>query len=513
MTRRSRTPGYVAQRGGSSTQSTYVPGEAFDGYCVKFTNTSNEHLLVGSAAEYQFTQNDPFSIAIWFRMDTSDLSSDTGWMISNYYYTTPFKYWAIIMDQSSDQLYFRASDGTTTVQALADISVFHQDLRDDIWHLVVATFDGGGSSANAAIYIDGFLRGSGSGNLAGDISGDDLRIGNKPPTTVPWEGLMGPVGIWSAELTAAQAFELYNNGNNMDLRSGPAAASLVGYWRMGQDDTGTIVEDWSGYDNYATMVNMSVAADILPSVHYRAPYVYTPVSPGTKCIDFGGGGEKAENTSATPETLWMSTTKPFTVCFWTKATTGGGYYVALGDNFGSWIEGLWIRDMSSTQIQFELGNGAGTRYTRGIALMDTDEHRDGEWHFQLLRWDGTQYGFSYWWDGRRRIVSHSNLNNITDHTMSSIGQVHVGSGYTGKISGVAFWNRWITEAEIRQIYNNGTPINIPVDLSEDLIHYWPLGDDADDIYPILRDVVNGQYLTMTNMSSGDIVTDHPANPT
>ena len=74
---------------------------------------------------------------------------------------------------------------------------------------------------------------------------------------------------------------------------------------------------------------------------------------------------------------------------------------------------------------------------------------------------------------------------------------------------VALFDNQLSAAEVSAIYNSGTP----TDLSGEsyLLGYWRNGDTAGtSVYPTIEDYsTNSNDGTMTNMASGDIVTDVP----
>ena len=74
---------------------------------------------------------------------------------------------------------------------------------------------------------------------------------------------------------------------------------------------------------------------------------------------------------------------------------------------------------------------------------------------------------------------------------------------------VAIFDDNLSTAKVQSIYNSGTP----TDLSSEqyLIGYWRNGDTAGtSVFPTIEDYSSeGNDGTMTNMTSGDIITDVP----
>tara|TARA_R100001463_G_scaffold689_1_gene3119 strand:+ start:421 stop:1131 length:711 start_codon:yes stop_codon:yes gene_type:complete len=82
----------------------------------------------------------------------------------------------------------------------------------------------------------------------------------------------------------------------------------------------------------------------------------------------------------------------------------------------------------------------------------------------------------------------------------------------GSLDEVAFWSSVLSASEVTELYNSGTPIDLSSDTgnyssSSNLLNWWRMGDG--DTYPTIQDNQGSNDLTMTNMTSGDIVADVP----
>ena len=83
----------------------------------------------------------------------------------------------------------------------------------------------------------------------------------------------------------------------------------------------------------------------------------------------------------------------------------------------------------------------------------------------------------------------------------------IGSGFftSGNIDEVAVFNSELSASNVTSIYNSGSPADLT---SFSPVSWWRNGDS--DTYPTLNDNGSGSNNgTMTNMTSGDIVTDVP----
>lgn len=78
----------------------------------------------------------------------------------------------------------------------------------------------------------------------------------------------------------------------------------------------------------------------------------------------------------------------------------------------------------------------------------------------------------------------------------------------GIVDEVSVFNTDLSDAQILNIYNSGTPTDLSGE--SNLVGYWRNGDPTGTgAYPTIVDVSKGNDGTMTNMASGDIITTVP----
>lgn len=91
----------------------------------------------------------------------------------------------------------------------------------------------------------------------------------------------------------------------------------------------------------------------------------------------------------------------------------------------------------------------------------------------------------------------------------TLGARNTAFPYSGHMDEVMVWNKALSQAEVTELYNGGTPFD-PIDHSAygNLLSYWRMGDG--DTYPTIFDNdTGGADGTMTNMTAGSIVADVP----
>jgi hypothetical protein len=122
------------------------------------------------------------------------------------------------------------------------------------WHNIVGTYDG----TNVTLFFDGSQASTTTSSVPSTTSstqGNDTTVGRRTlgGGNFYFNGLIDEVAIWDSELSASDITAIYNSGSPVDLSS----YSPVGWWRMGDNDsgTGTTITDQGSGGNDGTLTN------------------------------------------------------------------------------------------------------------------------------------------------------------------------------------------------------------------------------------------------------------------
>jgi len=130
------------------------------------------------------------------------------------------------------------------------------------WHHLVLTYDGVDPlvSSSFAVYVDGVNYAVGSSAVA---LGNYANVNYVGKGAYQYEGLIDEFAIFNTELSASDITSIYNSGVPSDLTS----LSPVGWWRMGDNDsgTGTTITDQGSGGNDGTLVNGPTFSTDVPS--------------------------------------------------------------------------------------------------------------------------------------------------------------------------------------------------------------------------------------------------------
>jgi len=111
-------------------------------------------------------------------------------------------------------------------------------------------------------------------------------------------------------------------------------------------------------------------------------------------------------------------------------------------------------------------------------------------------------------DGVLKGTASATGNINTNNTILFLGDSGLGGFshvFNGEIDEVSIYSRGLTQSEVTSIYNGGVPND--VSSISNIEAWWRMGDG--DTFPTLTDNIGSNNGTMTNMTSGNIVTDVP----
>jgi len=136
-------------------------------------------------------------------------------------------------------------------------------LNDGNWHNISVSWL---QNTAAVLVIDGtqdtFTSAQSDRTLFSTTQPVLIAANNSTTPTQLFDGNLDEIALYGTDLSVAQMQTIYNSGVPLDLSTGPEAADLDAWWRMGDADTFPTLTDNSSNTNNATMVNME-AGDIV----------------------------------------------------------------------------------------------------------------------------------------------------------------------------------------------------------------------------------------------------------
>ena len=215
--------------------------------------------------------------------------------------------------------------------------------------------------------------------------------------------------------------------------------------------------------------------------------------------------------------LWFKTTDASTVGFPANNIFLLGKSNVIGGNteYTMQIE-------STGKIRFTLtGKGGGSPLNPFARLTTNTALNDGNWKHIIFTWDlgspVTTSNFKVYVNGSQdtsaTLVTSGTLTSVANGaaplTLATTGVGPFSSYLEGKLDEVFIVDDALSSSQVTDIYNGGTPIDMTT--INHLVGWWRNGDPTGTgAFPTIVDASsNSNDGTMTNMASGDIVTDVP----
>ncbi len=356
------------------------------------------------------------------------------------------------------------------------------------WHHIVVTVDATSNLSALKLYIDGSEVSAGDAAKSGTYtsfnvpSSNPLDIGARTSTSTYANQLIDEVAIFGSELSSSDVTAIYNSGVPTDL----ASYSPVGWWRMGDNDsgTGTTITDQGSGGNDASLVNGPVFSNNVPVAPLNNTY----------SLDFDGLNDHAITTASPVDMSDMANGYTFSTWMWREddpnLASNGGTLDWLGGPCAS-ADTSWNYPYLRWYLTDEYYGGNSLQYflwyhgnqQMGNYSLMTPK---GQWCHLVATWDGNTTVTLYL-DGAQvyqKTNAPSSLPSRADRFM-------IGKGaFTneGKVDEAAYWNRGLSASDITAIYNSG----VPTDLSSySPVGWWRCGDND-----------GGTGTTVTDQGSG-----------
>jgi len=182
--------------------------------------------------------------------------------------------------------------------------------------------------------------------------------------------------------------------------------------------------------------------------------------------------------------------------FWFKRSAGAG--TIMGEASYQYKYLLYI---NGNNLYFRAGLG----YRLFNNTATTNALNTSDWVHIVFTRDVSATEIKLYVDGT--LTQTKTTNNSNDFLLGGIGGVPTMTfgGIACKIDEVSCYDAVLDATAVSNIYNSGTPTDLTG--TSNLIAWYRNGDN--DTFPTINDNVGSNNGTMTNMVSGDIITDVP----
>ncbi len=416
---------------------------------------SNEYISVPNSTALQSVSQ--FSVSVWINPDTT-----SGTILGKQQYGL-WSGWTLGFGSTSGSscsggqiaYTFGPGWGCTTLAPVTSGS----------WQHIVMAFNG----STISFYRNGVLVQTFSSSAPATVS-SALFIGNTfdnggAPGGSYFDGRIDEVRIYHRGLSADEVGNLYRTTAPTGVDT-----SLKGYWSFnGEALSGTTAYDWSGAGNNGTLTN--------------GPII-TKGQVG-QALSFDGTDDYVVGTAA-------ATADVFTYSAWINPSTNSGTIIGTTSNGIQWRLSTGKLNLVAAGVT-EIGSSTETVPMNAWTHVSLTNDASGNYTFYINGHDAGGRGTNaYNYDNQRPAIGSRYHDNASEL-------------FTGIIDEVRIYNRALTAAEIKSLYNRGAPDKTNAGSSQaqgtgrldsDLRAYYPLdngsGTTATDAS------TNGNNGTLTN---------------
>lgn len=200
-----------------------------------------------------FERTDAFTLSVWF----STTASVSAFMLANAQNDSTARGYSLVLRNTGQIALSLNNNGNGDANALK-VNSSATGFNDGSLHNVLISYDGSSSASGVAVYLDGIAIATTtqSNTLSATIVGTNtLAVGANGSVVSPFTGTLQHAAIWSSELSAAHAAEVYNAGVPPDLMALATAPDPVIWWKIDGSDAvgagGVPDHSASGFDGTA----------------------------------------------------------------------------------------------------------------------------------------------------------------------------------------------------------------------------------------------------------------------
>ena len=170
----------------------------------------NDYLTLGSSSAFNFERTNPFSVSLWVKADANVAAWSS--LISKMVVGGTWTGWIVELDPNYKISFALVSSWSSNV--LRQVST-GQAINDNLWHHVVATYDGSSSPSGMKIYVDGIPQSTNNdfNSLSASIQNSVLpQISGRNGLNSLFKGLIDEPAIYNRALSADEIQQQYQDG-------------------------------------------------------------------------------------------------------------------------------------------------------------------------------------------------------------------------------------------------------------------------------------------------------------
>jgi hypothetical protein len=428
--------GFDLTTAGTASLTTGKDGETNGAYDL---DGSGDYLYHADNSAFESTNH---SMSCWFYLDTM---TGTNTLMGKMYTTTwtpPYVSYFIRIPNTGAIDY-----GINTSGTYNQFRTTSTPITTGTWYHLVATYDG----STRKIYIDGKLLESDSISATINHSNGQFRIGANLSSSEDLDGKVAKARFYNRALTEYEVQQLYIGYDTDENQVGTLNEAEMIYHFTGD------LTDSSGNSRTGTTIGTPTLTTDKNSVSNQA-YQFD---------GFGTTDAVNTNTSATD-----MGSKDISVSGWIKADSTNLETYVFGDWEGS--NRSYVLRLYNNTLQCFVGTGSATSGNGRPSVAYTDTTN---WHHFVCTYEDSSKLNSLYLDGVLVDTDTADSNRGLSTSDFAIGNVDAAGTQTkafdGKIDEVRFYNRVLTDTEIKMLYYGYDTTASSVDMfDEDLYAFF-----------------------------------------
>ena len=425
---------------GIATSTFYTTGKL--GQAFNFDGT-DDYIETGNTSTLNFERTDRFSVGVWVKTATTQTGRE---ILGNGAYSQ--NGWSVI-NIDTNQVRFalaNSSSNRVVIDANPPASYYAGS-----WTYIVFTYDGTSLASGVISYMNGGLvtQDTVSDTLSASIlTANSFRIGYGYHTSNIFNGLIDDVRIYNRVLSAAEIKQLYRLGGGVINASSGVLANgstlgngngLVAHWTFdGKDVVSGKVKDRSGSGNDGSPVSIATST------------FYTTGKLG-QAFNFDGTDDYVDTGTKFP-----SITSAITVSLWVKPGSSQGTYADILGNHQGDHKGIVLQQQAGNQNLYYFAYGNGSSWVNN-STGNVQLTANGWQHIAVVKDATTCY---FYLNGTDQVAARGTCSDAivpatTINFRIAQGFSDGGRFWNGTADEVRVYNRALTAAEIKQLYNLG----------------------------------------------------------
>ena len=420
------------------------------------------------------------SISVWVKTDftTGGDTTNIGYIVSKDNGSAGRDFYVIYRGTGTNKLFFGFWSPGGTNSSVASPTFPLGNPTDGNWHHILATWDGTTDANKIQLFVDGSLIAQATANDTGirNSTTTNLTIGGPDTTTNTrlFYGNIDEVAIFNTDQSANVA-EIYNGGVPKDLTD----LSPMTWYRMGENATWRDPQ-WliPSNENKDKVSNYSMDFDGVSDY-----------------IDCGDSNETEGITT-------------LSISGWFKPNSGGvgGASGIVAKESRDFYVGWYSAPTNSIRFWISDDDGVTNDNVNSLTL-GTNANVLNKWHHFVCTWNAVDK-LKIYINGV--LSNETNSVNANSALPSSTNILEIGrrvsTYFNGNIDNVSLYNSELSQSDVTNIYNGGTPTTIT-----GAVAHYRMGEDAtfDGTNWTVPDNAGSNDGTSANMTLSDRLGDAP----